>query len=596
MDFYQFYTGHCFDAHQFLGAHLTADGAVFRTFAPAADKIDLRLWQEDGEKTVPMHEIYDGNFYECEVAGAAPGDYYAYEIYHNGGCVEHCDPYGFGMELRPGHRSVIRDLDAYTFKDQKWMVGRDDGVSKPENIYEMHLGSWRKKGDAPDGDWYTYEEIAGPLIAYLVQSGYNAVEFLPLSEHPADVSWGYQNTGFFAPTSRYGDAAGLMALVDELHQHDIAVIMDFVPVHFAVDDYGLANYDGTPLYEYPNQDVGNSEWGSKNFIHSRGEVCSFLQSAANYWLETYHFDGLRMDAISRIIYWQGDEARGVNYNAVDFIKTMNKGLKARHPSCVLMAEDSTNFEKVTAPVDEGGLGFDYKWDLGWMHDTLSFFQSSPEQRLGRYHKLTFSMMYYYNEHYLLPYSHDEVVHGKATILQKMNGDYDGKFPQARAMYAYMIAHPGKKLNFMGNEIGHFREWDEKREQDWNLLEFPIHEAFYHYICDLNHLYLNHPALYAKDYDRDGFEWTQVHGEDRTVYGFERRGGGETILALFNFSDKGHSEVLPGTLADYELLIHSNDEKYGGAVENPKHCLSVQNGKVVCALAPFSGILFLKKNK
>ncbi|MQM73409.1 MAG: 1,4-alpha-glucan branching protein GlgB [Pseudoramibacter sp. EUB1.1] len=596
MDFYQFYTGHCFDAHKFLGAHLTADGAVFRTFAPAADKIDLRLWQEDGEKTVPMHEIYDGNFYECEIAGAAPGDYYAYEIYHNGGCVEHCDPYGFGMELRPGHRSVIRDLGAYTFKDQKWMDGRDDGVSKPENIYEMHLGSWRKKGDAPDGDWYTYEEIAGPLIAYLVQSGYNAVEFLPLSEHPADVSWGYQNTGFFASTSRYGDAAGLMALVDELHQHDIAVIMDFVPVHFAVDDYGLANYDGTPLYEYPNQDVGNSEWGSKNFIHSRGEVCSFLQSAANYWLETYHFDGLRMDAISRIIYWQGDEARGVNYNAVDFIKTMNKGLKARHPSCVLMAEDSTNFEKVTAPVDEGGLGFDYKWDLGWMHDTLSFFQSSPEQRLGRYHKLTFSMMYYYNEHYLLPYSHDEVVHGKATILQKMNGDYDGKFPQARAMYAYMIAHPGKKLNFMGNEIGHFREWDEKREQDWNLLEFPIHEAFYHYICDLNHLYLNHPALYAKDYDRDGFEWTQVHGEDRTVYGFERRGGGETILALFNFSDKGHSEVLPGTLADYELLIHSNDEKYGGTVENPKHCLSVQNGKVVCALAPFSGILFLKKNK
>jgi 1,4-alpha-glucan branching enzyme len=595
MDFYQFYTGHCFDAHQFLGAHLTADGAAFRTFAPAADKIDLRLWQEDGEKTVPMHEIYDGNFYECEVAGAAPGDYYAYEIYHNGSCVEHCDPYGFGMELRPGHRSVIRDLGAYTFKDQKWMAGRDDGVSKPENIYEMHLGSWRKKGDAPDGDWYTYEEIAGPLIAYLVQSGYNAVEFLPLSEHPADVSWGYQNTGFFAPTSRYGDAEGLMALVDALHQNNIAVIMDFVPVHFAVDDYGLANYDGTPLYEYPHQDVGNSEWGSKNFIHSRGEVCSFLQSAANYWLTAYHFDGLRMDAISRIIYWQGDEARGVNYNAVDFIKTMNKGLKARHPSCVLMAEDSTNFEKVTAPVDEGGLGFDYKWDLGWMHDTLSFFQSSPEQRLGRYHKLTFSMMYFYNEHYLLPYSHDEVVHGKATILQKMNGDYDGKFPQARAMYAYMIAHPGKKLNFMGNEIGHFREWDEKREQDWNLLEFPIHEAFYHYICDLNHLYLNHPALYAKDYDRDGFEWTQVHGEDRTVYGFERRGGGETILALFNFSDKGHSEVLPGTLADYELLIHSNDEKYGGTVENPKHCLSVQNGKVVCALAPFSGILFLKKN-
>ena len=593
MDFYQFYTGHCFDAHTFLGAHLTENGAVFRTFAPAAERIDLRLWQEDGEITVPMHEIYDGNFYECEVAGAAPGDLYAYAIYHGGGCVEHCDPYGFGMELRPGHRSVIRDLSHYTFEDEKWMAGRSGGEDQPINIYEMHLGSWRKKGDAPDGGWYTYAEIAGPLITYLKQSGYNAVEFLPLSEHPADVSWGYQNTGFFAPTSRYGDAEGLMTLVDALHQNDIAVIMDFVPVHFAVDDYGLANYDGTPLYEYPHQDVGNSEWGSKNFIHSRGEVCSFLQSAANYWLTAYHFDGLRMDAISRIIYWQGDEARGVNYNAVDFIKTMNQGLKARHPSCVLMAEDSTNFEKVTAPVDEGGLGFDYKWDLGWMHDTLSFFQSSPEQRLGRYHKLTFSMMYFYNEHYLLPYSHDEVVHGKATILQKMNGGYDGKFPQARAMYAYMIAHPGKKLNFMGNEIGHFREWDEKREQDWNLLEFPIHEAFYHYICDLNHLYLEHPALYAKDYDRDGFEWTQVHGEDRTVYGFERRSVGETVLALFNFSDKGHSEKLPGQPADYKLLIHSNDEKYGGAVENPEQCLSVQQGELICALPPFSAILFLK---
>ena len=593
MDFYQFYTGHCFDAHTFLGAHLTENGAVFRTFAPAAERIDLRLWQEDGEITVPMHEIYDGNFYECEVAGAAPGDLYAYAIYHGGGCVEHCDPYGFGMELRPGHRSVIRDLSHYTFEDEKWMAGRSGGEDQPINIYEMHLGSWRKKGDAPDGGWYTYAEIAGPLITYLKQSGYNAVEFLPLSEHPADVSWGYQNTGFFAPTSRYGDAEGLMTLVDALHQNDIAVIMDFVPVHFAVDDYGLANYDGTPLYEYPHQDVGNSEWGSKNFIHSRGEVCSFLQSAANYWLTAYHFDGLRMDAISRIIYWQGDEARGVNYNAVDFIKTMNQGLKARHPSCVLMAEDSTNFEKVTAPVDEGGLGFDYKWDLGWMHDTLSFFQSSPEQRLGRYHKLTFSMMYFYNEHYLLPYSHDEVVHGKATILQKMNGGYDGKFPQARAMYAYMIAHPGKKLNFMGNEIGHFREWDEKREQDWNLLEFPIHEAFYHYICDLNHLYLEHPALYAKDYDRDGFEWTQVHGEDRTVYGFERRSVGETVLALFNFSDKGHSEKLPGQPADYKLLIHSNDEKYGGAVENPEQCLRVQQGELICALPPFSAILFLK---
>lgn len=593
MDFYQFYTGACFDAYAYLGAHLTEDGAVFRTFAPAADKIDLCLWQDGDEKVLPMHEIYDGNFYECTVADVSPGDYYAYRIFHEGGCTEHCDPYGFGMELRPGHRSVIRDL-TYDFHDEKWQESSDDGKAGPVNIYEMHLGSWRKKGDAPDGDWYSYGEIAGPLIAYLKQSGYNAVEFMPLSEHPADVSWGYQNTGFFAPTSRYGSAEELMALVDELHQNGIAVIMDFVPVHFAVDDYGLSLYDGTALYEYPHRDVGDSEWGSKNFMHSRGEVRSFLQSAAHYWLAVYHFDGLRMDAVSRIIYWQGDEARGVNRDGIHFIKTMNAGLKRRHPKCMLIAEDSTNFPKVTAPVSEGGLGFDYKWDLGWMHDTLSFFQSSPEQRLGRYHKLTFSMMYYYNEHYLLPFSHDEVVHGKATILQKMNGGYDGKFPQARAMYAYMMAHPGKKLNFMGNEIGHFREWDEKREQDWNLLEFPIHEAFYRYICDLNALYLSHPALYEKDYDRDGFRWTQVHGEARTVYGFERFSKKETVLALFNFGDQPQKEKLPGQAEDYELLIHSDDEKYGGSVENPAQCLKLEKDGLVCALAPFSAVLFKKQ--
>jgi 1,4-alpha-glucan branching enzyme len=593
MDFYQFYTGACFDAYTFLGAHVTEDGAVFRTFAPAADKIDLCLWQDGVSKILPMHEIYDGNFYECSAAGVKPGDYYAYEIYHNGECTEHCDPYGFGMELRPGHRSVVRDL-SYAFHDAKWQRERGDGKSGPVNIYEMHLGSWRKKGDAPDGDWYSYGEIAGPLIAYLKQSGYNAVEFLPLSEHPADVSWGYQNTGFFAPTSRYGSAKELMALVDALHQNGIAVIMDFVPVHFAVDDYGLSQYDGTALYEYPHRDVGDSEWGSKNFMHSRGEVRSFLQSAANYWLSVYHFDGLRMDAVSRIIYWQGDEARGVNRDGILFIKTMNAGLKSRHPNCMLIAEDSTNYPKVTAPVSEDGLGFDYKWDLGWMHDTLSFFQSSPEQRFGRYHKLTFSMMYYYNEHYLLPLSHDEVVHGKATILQKMNGGYDGKFPQARAMYAYMMAHPGKKLNFMGNEIGHFREWDEKREQDWNLLEFPIHEAFYRYICDLNQLYLNHPALYEKDYDRDGFEWTQVHGEDRTVYAFERLGGKERILALFNFGSHPQKEKIAGKAEDYQLLIHSDDEKYGGNVENPAQCLRQEEDGLVCTLAPFSAVLFEKQ--
>jgi len=459
MDFYGFYTGQEFEAYKYLGAHYTKERTTFRTFAPSAAGVELVLnGQGHG-----MQRVHDGNFYEITLDQVKEGDLYEFRIWHrDGSCQEHCDPYGFGMELRPAHKSVVRDLNRYAFTDEKWLKDREDISTKPLNIYEVHAGSFKKPGTGQT-DWYTYEELGEVLIPYLKESGYNCVEFLPLSEHPCDESWGYQNTGFFAPTARYGTAEGLQKLVDQMHQNGIYVLLDFVPVHFATDDYGLKRYDGGELYEYPSRDVGVSEWGSCNFMHSRGEVRCFLQSAAYYWMKEFHFDGIRMDAISRIIYWQGDERRGVNGNAVDFIRFMNKGLKERVPNCILAAEDSTNFPGVTAPADQGGLGFDLKWNMGWMHDTLEYFQLDPSARTEAYHKLTFSMMYAYNEHYLLPLSHDEVVHGKATILQKMNGDYERKFPQARAMYAYMMLHPGKKLNFMGNEIGQFREWDEKRE-------------------------------------------------------------------------------------------------------------------------------------
>ena len=470
MDTYGFYTGQSFDAYRDLGAHRTAAGVVFRTFAPAAREIRL-LWR-GGE--LPMERVWDGNFYEIAVPEGEEGEPYAFRILdQDGRWTEHCDPYGFAMELRPAHRSLLRTLGGYRFHDQAWMRRRTDCITGPLNIYELHLGSWRTPGE---GKWYCYDQIAEPLIQYLQESGYNYVEFLPLSEHPCDESWGYQNTGFFAPTSRYGTPDQLRTLIDRLHQEKIGAILDFVPVHFAVDSYGLARYDGAALYEYPHRDVEVSEWGSCNFMHSRGEVRSFLQSAAHYWLEEFHFDGLRMDAVSRILYWQGDERRGVNGSGVEFLRNMNQGLKARHPDCILAAEDSTNFPKVTVPADQGGLGFDYKWDLGWMHDTLSYFQTDPACRPENYHKLTFSMLYYPNERYLLPLSHDEVVHGKATILQKMNGQYEGKFPQGRAMYLYMMVHPGKKLNFMGNEFGQLREWDEKREQDWMLRKFLVSSA------------------------------------------------------------------------------------------------------------------------
>ncbi len=582
MDMYGFYTGQEFNAHEYLGAHPENGGAVFRTFAPNATKVSLLL---DGAE-MPMQRVYDGNFHELFVPQAAAGQAYEYRIYfQNGGFQDHSDPYGFQMELRPAHRSIVCDLSTYTFQDHEWMKRRSNCLDRPLNIYEMHLGSWHRD---EHGEMLSYIETAKRLIPYLQETGYNYVEFLPLCEHPCDESWGYQNTGFFAPTSRYGSPQELMAAIDLLHQNGIGVILDFVPVHFAVDAYGLAQYDGTALYEYPNNAVGVSEWGSYNFMHSRGEVQSFLKSAANYFLSCYHFDGLRIDAISRIIYWQGEERRGENGNAIDFLKTMNQGLKRRHRGIMLIAEDSTSYAGVTKPAEDGGLGFDYKWDLGWMHDTLEYFQLPPSQRSEHYHKLTFSMLYFRNERYLLPFSHDEVVHGKATILQKMNGGYEGKFPQARTLYLYMYVHPGKKLNFMGNEIGQLREWDEKREQDWILRKYPTHDSFYRFMSELNALYLAHPALSELDYSEEGFAWIDCHQEEKCVYAISRKNRTEELIAIFNFSDSEQSYALPGKFAkeEYEILLYTDWEKYGGSC--PLSGDVIAGGTVL--LGKFSGAL------
>lgn len=579
MDKQEFYRGFAFDCYTYFGAHRAQNGFRFCTFAPNAASVSLLL---NGQES-PMDRVYDGNFFELEVQSAAVGDRYEYRIYHrDGSFTDHCDPYGISMELRPAHKSVLCDAD-YSFSDDEWLKDRGNCLHAPLNIYEMHFGSWRK----PESGWYRYDELAAPLVAYLKENGYNYVEFLPLSEHPSDESWGYQNTGFFAATSRYGTPRQLKFLIDQLHKNGIGAILDFVPVHFAIDDYGLKNYDGTPLYEYPHTDVGMSEWGSCNFIHSRGEVRSFLQSAANFWLQEYHFDGLRMDAISRIIYWQGDEARGENGYAVDFVKVMNKGLRERNSGILLIAEDSTNYPDITKPVDSGGLGFDYKWDMGWMHDTLEYFQAPPAQRSGLYHKLTWSMAYFYNEQYMLALSHDEVVHGKATIMQKMNGGYAEKFPQARALYLYMTVHPGKKLNFMGNEFGQLREWDEKRAQDWEILKYPAHASFAAFMRDLNGIYLCHPALYSRDYRQDGFAWVDCRQTLPCVYVMQRKGGGETLIAFFNFSDRPQRYGIGGLFSakKAKVLMHSDWEKYGGTT---KEGGEVTGGALL--LPAFSGIL------
>ena len=617
MDIYEFYSGRSFDAYRELGAHVKKEvtgkktvvsGVEFVTYAPNALGVNVIGEFNDWNETV-MERCYDGSFFKVFVPEARPGMMYKYKIYHrDGSSMEHCDPYGFGMELRPAFASIIRDMDTYRFHDAKWMKNRSVCQGSPLNIYEVHLGSWRTKpvfdeqgnpltpeeiaeSNRVAESWYTYKEIAPMLAEYVKEQGYNYVEFMPLSEHPSDQSWGYQNTGFFSPTSRYGTADDLKEMIDILHQHNIGTILDFVPVHFALDGYGLARYDGTALYEYPSNDVGYSEWGSMNFIHSKGEVRSFLQSAANYWLSEYHFDGLRMDAISRIIYWMGDESRGVNDRAGDFIRNMNQGLKDRHPSIILCAEDSTDFKGTTKETKYGGLGFDYKWDMGWMNDTLNFFRTLPFVRGEHYHDLTFSMMYNYNERYLLPLSHDEVVHGKATIIQKMAGMYEEKFPQAKALYAYMYAHPGKKLNFMGNEIGQFREWDEKREQDWDLLKYPNHDSFHQYMKALNKIYMKEPALSAWDDDPNGFAWILCGKENDVVYIFQREVNEDKVIVVLNLSGL----VYKNYHFNYEngdtmkVLINSDWNKFGGSTKDTEKTIKGVNGDFGFDLPAFSGI-------
>lgn len=594
----EFYTGHLFDIYKYFGAHKEDDEFIFRVFAPGARYVtvmgEFTDWQE-----MPMYQKNQSGIYISLPVEAKYGQMYKYCIYTgNGERVEHCDPFGFQMELRPGSCSILTDFQGYTFHDEKWMKERTARGDEPVNIYEVHAGSWKKKGEGYT-DWYNYAELAEMLIPYVKENHYTHIEFMPLSEHPFDGSWGYQNTGFYAPTSRYGTPDQLKEFVDTCHQEGIGVIMDFVPVHFAVDSYGLKRFDGTALYEYPNAEVGESEWGSCNFMHSRGEVRCFLQSAANYWLEEFHFDGLRMDAVSRLIYWQGDENRGVNGTTVEFLKNMNQGLKRLHPTAILIAEDSTTFPGVTKPVEEGGLGFDYKWDLGFMHDTLEYFQSDPQYRSRDYHKLTFSMMYFYNERYMLEFCHDEVVHGKATILQKMNGEYETKFPQGRAMYMYMIVHPGKKLNFMGNEFGQLREWDEKREQDWMILKYPNHDAFQHYMIELNRIYVENDAFHM-DFDPENFRWVDCRQETRCIYAMERKGTKANYIAVFNFSDQFHGgyELKMEDETKMTIELNTDWEEYGGKTKMSKIVEDTKrkNGKVVLDLPPFSGILFrVEKN-
>ena len=534
----EFYTGGCFDAYRFFGAHpagpAEGDGWNFRVWAPGALDVqvcgDFNGWQGEAMAFTP------GGVWSLHIPAARTGQLYKFAVHgRDDSRVLHTDPYGFSTELRPKNASVLTRMDLH-FTDERWMAARDKCRCRPLNIYELHAGSWRHRipGEAADGPsaWYNYEELAAQLIPWLTQHGYTHVELLPLAEHPFDGSWGYQTTGYFSVTSRYGTPAQFAAFVNACHGANIGVLMDFVPVHFASNADALANFDGTHLYEY-DSDVGHSEWGTCNFNFYRGEVRSFLSSACAAWMDLYHCDGIRMDAISRAIYWMGDPARGVNEGAVKFLQQLNHGLNQRWPTGIYIAEDSTNYLKVTAPTRYDGLGFDYKWDLGWMHDTLDYFATPFGERPAHYHALTFSMQYFYNELYLLSFSHDEVVHGKKTIIDKLWGTYAEKTAQARLLYFYMYTHPGKRLNFTGIELAHSREWDEKRALDWNLLEYPFHEAFQRYMAALGRLYAAEPALYDGEYDPHCFEWVACESIDQGLYAWLRRCRGQTLLCVMN---------------------------------------------------------------
>lgn len=615
MDLNDFYNGNEWKAYEFFGAHIEPGGVCFRVYAPKAKRVsvigEFNFWHD-----TDMHVEGRGGIYSVLIPEAREGQMYKYRMYHQDGSVtDKADPYGFGMELRPASASIIRRRDGFNFTDWDFMRDTDKKYDRPLNIYEIHFGSWRHKhrgglhnikqglnyesvgmdNGEEDLGWYSYCDMAEILIPYLHEMGYTHVEIMPLTEHPLDESWGYQSTGFYAPTSRYGTCDDLKYFVNECHKAGIGVILDFVMVHFATDDYGLNHFDGGQLYEMPESDVTVSEWGSYNFFHAKGEVASFLKSCADYWLTDYHFDGLRFDAISNIIYWRGRPECGVNEKALEFVRSLNWGLKERHPHAILFAEDSTTYLKVTAPVEYDGLGFDYKWDLGFMHDTLDFFSYPPEERKAHYDQILFSMHYFYNELYLLAFSHDEVVHGKKTLVDKMYGTYEEKFSECRAMFLYWYTHPGKKLSFMGNEIGQFREWGEYREQDFDVLSgFPMHQMFTRFARDVSLTYKSHRALNEGEYNSNCFQYVISDRRDDLVYAYERNAGGERILAVFNFGNRAFDNYEVRISGNHMLneLINTDSSLYGGNGADAMERISVRNGMCYMKLPAYSGRLFV----
>lgn len=566
----RYYKGCALDAYKLFGAHLCEErgkkGVRFTVYAPHAQGIQvIGSFDDWSSKGHQMRRKDDKGIWSLFVAEAKEGDMYKYRVTQaTGRIVDKMDPYAFYSELRPNTASIVTNLDYKKWSDEKWLAQRTKNFDKPVNIYEMHLGSWKKDEDQ---EWVNYKDIAKELIAYVKENNFTHIELMPLNEYPFDGSWGYQCSGYFSATSRYGSAQELMYLINACHRANIGIIMDFVPVHFVRDDFSLSYFDGTPLYEYEKACDADSQWGTANFNLWREEVRSFLMSAAAFWIDKYHVDGLRMDAISNIIHWHGNKDLGENEGALHFIKRMNYHLSEAYKGVMLIAEDSSDFANVTKATQDGGLGFDYKWDLGWMNDTLKYLEKDPIYRKWHHNNITFSMAYFYSERFIMEFSHDEVVHGKKTIVDKIWGSYEEKFAQLRTLYLYMFTHPGKKLNFMGNELAHFREWDEEKQCDWDLLKYPMHDAFHRYFAKLGELYSKTPALYETEYDWTSFQWIDADNADENMFSYLRKNENSYYIVILNFSPNAYKKHAFGVPEKgvYHELLNTEQDIWGGEI-------------------------------
>lgn len=596
-DTYLFAEGKHYDVYEKFGAHpMTIDGVkgtYFAVWAPHARRVsvvgDFNMW--DGALN-PMQMMQTSGIYELFIPDVAPGAVYKYQILtRDGEILYKADPYGNQCQVRPDNANVVADLTGYKWKDTDWIENRkqqtrETELKKPMAIYECHLGSWKKKIEDSDFGFYTYRELAKMLCDYVKKMGYTHVELMGIAEYPFDGSWGYQVTNYYAPTSRYGSPEDFMYFVDHMHENGIGVILDWVPAHFPRDAHGLGRFDGMPLYEHPDPRRGeHPDWGTYIFDFGRNEVSNFLTANALFWVEKFHVDALRVDAVASMLYldygkqdgqWLPNKDGGnENYDAIELLRKINTVMEERNPGAFLIAEESTAWAGVTAPASMKGLGFLYKWNMGWMNDFLEYMKMDPYFRSFNHNRLTFSLSYTYAENYVLVISHDEVVHLKCSMLNKMPGTEMDKFANLRTAYGFMYGHPGKKLLFMGQEFGQLREWSEARSLDWFLLDQPLHKKMQKWVADLNHMYTTYDACYYNDNNQMGFEWTKVDDANTSIIAFVRRGKTvkDQLLFVCNFVPVERKDYWIGVpcLTEYEEIINSDAKIYGGS--------GTKNGKV-----------------